>query len=84
MMLGISLVAAAEGSQLADRLGLDPKVFWEIVSVSSGRSWAQQTWYPVPGIVDSAAANNDYEATFRADLALKDLSLASRPGRPQG
>lgn len=84
MMLGISLVAAAEGSQLADRLGLDPKVFWEIVSVSSGRSWAQQTWYPVPGIVDSAAANNDYEATFRADLALKDLSLALQAGKAAG
>lgn len=80
MMLGISIMAASEGSQLAERLGLDPKVFWDIVSVSSGQSWAQKTWYPVPGIVESAAANNNYDATFRADLALKDLTLATQAG----
>lgn len=84
MMLFIDLMAAAEGSQLADRLGLDPKVFWEIASVSSGRSWAQQTWYPVPGIIDSAAANNNYDATFRADLALKDVTLALDAGELTG
>ena len=80
MMLFIDLMASAEGSQLADRLGLDPQVFWEIASVSSGRSWAQQTWYPVPGIVESAAANRNYDATFRADLALKDVTLALEAG----
>jgi len=80
MMLFINVIAAAEGSQLAERMGLDPKVFWDIVSASSGRSWAQQTWYPVPGVVDSAAANNDYAATFRADLALKDITLALDAG----
>lgn len=76
MMLFIEALAVNEGAVLADRLGLDPKVFWEIVSVSSGRCWAQQTWYPVPGVIDSAAANRNFEATFRADLALKDVTLA--------
>lgn len=80
MMLFINLMGAAEGSQLADRLGLDPKVFWEVASASSGHSWAQQTWYPMPGIVDSAAANRNYEATFRTDLALKDITLALEAG----
>lgn len=84
MMLFIDLMAASEGSQLADQLGLDPKVFWEIASVSSGRSWAQQTWYPMPGIVDSSAANRNYDATFRADLALKDVSLALDAGEKTG
>lgn len=84
MMLFINLMAAAEGSQLADRLGLDPKVFWEIASVSSGRSWAQQTWYPMPGVIETAAANNNYEATFRADLALKDVTLALNAGELTG
>ncbi|GAB3194000.1 3-hydroxyisobutyrate dehydrogenase [Nesterenkonia suensis] len=84
MMLFIDLLAAAEGSQLAEKLGLDPKVFWEIASVSSGHSWAQQTWYPVPGVVDSAAANRNYDATFRADLAHKDISLALDAGEKTG
>ena len=73
MMLFICLEACAEGSVLADRLGLDPQVFWDIASVSSGNSWALQTWYPVPGIVDSAAANKNFEATFSAALDRKSV-----------
>lgn len=84
MMLFINLMGASEGSQLADRLGLDPQVFWEITSVSSGQSWAQQTWYPMPGIMDSSAANRNYAATFRADLAHKDVSLALDAGEKTG
>lgn len=84
MMLFIDLMASAEGSQLAEKLGLDPKVFWEIASVSSGRSWAQQTWYPVPGVIDTSAANNNFDATFRVDLARKDVGLALDAGAMTG
>lgn len=84
MMLFISLEACAEGSVLADRLGLDPKVFWDIASVSSGNSWALQTWYPSPGLVDSAAANNNFQATFSAVLAAKDAGLALAAGEQTG
>ena len=84
MMLFVCLEACAEGSVLADRLGLDPQVFWDIASVSSGNSWALQTWYPVPGIVDSAAANNNFEATFSAALAAKDAGLALLAGEQTG
>ena len=80
MMLFICLEACSEGSVLADRLGLDPKVFWEIASVSSGNSWALQTWYPVPGMTESAAANNNFDATFSATLAAKDIGLALAAG----
>ena len=84
MMLFICLEACAEGSVLADRLGLDPQVFWDIASVSSGNSWALQTWDPVPGIVDSAAANKNFEATFSAALAAKDAGLALMAGEQTG
>ena len=84
MMLFIDLMAASEGSQLAEHLGLDPQVFWEIASVSSGRSWAQQTWYPVPDVVPSSAANHNFEATFRVDLARKDIGLALEAGERTG
>jgi 3-hydroxyisobutyrate dehydrogenase len=80
MMLFISLLAAAEGSQLAAGLGLDPKTFWEIARVSSADSWAMRTWYPVPGIVPSAAANQNFDATFQTLLARKDVALAVDAG----
>lgn len=84
MMLFIDMLANSEGSQLAKALGLDPKTFWEIASASSGRSWAQQTWYPVPGVVESSAANNNFSATFSTDLARKDVELALQAGDKAG
>lgn len=76
LMLFINLAGAAEGAVLADRLGLDKQVFWDIASVSSGDSWALRTWYPVAGVVSTAASNNDFAPTFTAELANKDINLA--------
>ena len=76
LMLFINLAGAAEGAVLADRLGLDKQVFWDIASVSSGDSWALRTWYPIAGVVPSSAANSDFAATFTTELANKDIGLA--------
>lgn len=76
MMLFISMMAAQEGAVLARKLGLDAKVFHDIARVSSGESWAMRTWYPVPGITETAGSNNEFAATFSADLAAKDAGLA--------
>ncbi|GAA1760821.1 NAD(P)-dependent oxidoreductase [Agromyces humatus] len=84
MMLFISLVAAAEGSQLASSLGIDPQIFWDIARVSSADSWALRTWYPVPDVVESSAANRNFDATFATTLALKDVALALGAGDAAG
>ncbi|MCD7101797.1 NAD(P)-dependent oxidoreductase [Pseudoclavibacter sp. 13-3] len=84
MMLLIDVLANSEGSQLAEELGLDPEVFWQIASASSGRSWAQQTWYPVPGVIPTSAADHNFDATFTGDLASKDIGLALEAGRQTG
>lgn len=76
LMLFISLAGCAEGAVLAERLGLDKQVFWDIASVSSGDSWALRTWYPVAGVVPTAAANNNFAPTFTTELANKDINLA--------
>ena len=76
LMLFINLAATSEGAVLADRLGLDPQVFWDIASVSSGDSWPLRTWYPIAGVVPSAAVNRDFAPTFTAELAHKDIGLA--------
>ncbi|WP_417556448.1 3-hydroxyisobutyrate dehydrogenase [Microbacterium sp.] len=81
LMLFIDLAGVSEGAVLAERLGLDPQVFWDIASVSSGDSWALRTWYPVEGIVPTAAANNDFAPTFTAELAKKDIGLAVAAAR---
>ncbi|WP_341395640.1 3-hydroxyisobutyrate dehydrogenase [Arthrobacter sp. G119Y2] len=84
LMLFINLAGAAEGAVLADRLGLDKQVFWDIASVSSGDSWALRTWYPMPGVVATAASNNDFAPTFTAELANKDINLAISAARDTG
>ena len=76
MMLGVSIRAMSEGSQLAQQLGLDPKAFFDVARVSSGDSWALRTWYPVPGVVPGAAANHNFDASFSAMLCHKDVTLA--------
>ena len=48
LMLFVSLLGLAEGSQLAAELGLDAETFFKVASVSSGDSWPLRTWYPCP------------------------------------
>lgn len=84
MMLFIGVMATAEGSQLAEQLGLDPQVFWEVANASSGGSWPQRVWWPVPGVVETSAANRNFDATFSVDLARKDCGLAVRAGESTG
>lgn len=80
MMLAINTAGLAEGAVLADRLGLDPKVFYEIATVSSGDSWALRSWYPMPGVVQTAAVNRDFDGGFAVNLMRKDLGLARQAG----
>jgi 3-hydroxyisobutyrate dehydrogenase len=84
LMLFISLLASSEGARLAAELGLDPAVFHEIASVSSGDSWPVRTWYPVPGVVPTSPANRNFDATFTARLAEKDLAYALAAGDAAG
>jgi 3-hydroxyisobutyrate dehydrogenase len=84
MMLFINLMSTCEGSQLAEHLGLEPKVFWQIASSSSGRSFPLETWFPSPGVVDTAPANRNFEPDFPAKLALKDVSIALAAGESTG
>jgi 3-hydroxyisobutyrate dehydrogenase len=80
LMLFVSLLGVAEGAQLAASLGLDPRRFYDVASVSSGESWPLRTWYPAPGVVPTSPANRNYDATFTTALAEKDLSFAVAAG----
>ena len=84
LMLFITLQASSEGARLAEALGLDPKVFHDIATVSSGDSWPLRTWYPVPGVVATSPANRNFDATFTTRLAEKDLSYALAAGEAAG
>jgi 3-hydroxyisobutyrate dehydrogenase len=84
MILGINLAATCEGVALAERLGLDTQVLFDVLTRSSGDSWAIRTWYPSPGVVDSSAANRDWVPGFSTSLLVKDLGLALKAGLSVG
>ncbi len=76
MLLGATMIATCETFNLAERLGLDPQVFYDISSKASGQSWSMTSYCPVPGVGPKSPADNDYEGGFAAPLMLKDLKLA--------
>ena len=84
MLLGASMIATAEAFNLAMRLGLDPKVFFDISSKASGQCWSMTSYCPVPGPVPSAPSNRDYDGGFMAALMLKDLKLAMAASQAAG
>ena len=76
MLLGASMVATCETFNLAIRLGLDPRTFFDIASKASGQNWSMTSYCPVPGVGPETPADRDYEGGFAAALMLKDLKLA--------
>lgn len=77
MMLAIEMIATSEGMTLAQRLGMDPKVFASIVNSSSGRCWSSDTYNPFPGVMETAPAARGYSGGFGSELMLKDLTLVT-------
>ena len=84
MILGATMVATCEAFVLAQKLGLDPQVFFDISSKASGQSWSMTTYSPVPGVGPETPADHDYEGGFAAALMLKDLKLAMDAAQQAG
>ena len=84
MLLGASMAATCEAFVLAQKLGLDPKVFFDISSKASGQCWSMTSYCPVPGVGPETPADREYEGGFAAALMLKDLKLAMEAAQSAG
>lgn len=76
MLLGISMIGTSEAFNLARKLGLEPKTFYDVSSRSSGQNWSMTSYCPVAGVGPESPADRNFEAGFSADMMLKDLRLA--------
>ncbi|MER6911882.1 3-hydroxyisobutyrate dehydrogenase [Streptomyces sp. NPDC000594] len=76
IIAGTSMVAVAESYALARRLGVDPRLLFDVVSASSGDCWSLRTRPPVPGVLPSSPAEHDFRPGFKGALMCKDLDLA--------
>ena len=81
LIAGVAMVAVSEAFRIAEGFGVDPKILTEVISKSSGNTWAMQHGHPVPGMVPTAASNRDYAPGFMTDLMAKDLGLAVNAAR---
>jgi 3-hydroxyisobutyrate dehydrogenase len=84
MILGATMAVTCEAFVLAQKLGLDPQVFFDISSQASGQSWSMTSYCPVPGVGPKTPADNGYEGGFAAALMLKDLKLAEEAAQSVG
>ena len=84
MILGVSMIAVSEAFTLAERLGLTPQKLFEVVTNSSGQCWAMSIYPPMPGLVENAPANNDYQPGFTTAMMLKDLCLSQQSAAAVG
>jgi len=69
LIAGTCNAISAEGFVLGVKAGIDAKKLHDVVSVSSGRSYAIERSYP-------KVLEGDFEPGFRAALMLKDIRLA--------
>ncbi len=84
MILGITMLGISEAFTLGETLGLAPEKLQEISSTSSGSCWAMLNHNPVPGLVETSAANRDYKPGFAAAMMQKDLRLAQAAAHQAG
>ena len=67
----------AEGFVLGVKAGIDPKVLYEIISVSTGNNWSLLQ-YP------NTVFKGNFEPGFKVSLAYKDIGLALTLGKEVG
>lgn len=85
MLAGIGVVATAEAVNIAERAGLDPKAMFEVISKSSGDSWAFRNRIPLAGVNPAGVpADEDYAPGFMTMLMLKDIDLGIGLARSVG
>merc|ERR1711937_280093 len=77
LVLAVSMAGVAEAHALGGRLGLDQKVFADIINSSSGRCWSSDTYNPCPGVMEGVPSARGYTGGFACDLMVKDLGLAT-------
>ena len=76
MLCAIIEIGLAESFALADRVGLEPRKLFEVLSSSAARTALMASDCPVPGLVADSPASRGYQPGFRSALMLKDLGLA--------
>ena len=77
LLAGVNMAAIAQAVALARREGIDAKVFYDLVTASTGDSRVLRTRYPA-AVNETTPAAHGFEPMFTVDLMEKDLALAEQ------
>lgn len=83
-LLALNNIATCEAMAMGASWGLDLKKLAGMINTSTGRCWPSEVNNPVPGVVEGAPAERDYEGGFGIGLMRKDLGLAIEGARGVG
>ena len=84
MILAVQQIALSEALVLGERLGLSHQAFYDVVANATGSSWSLTVNAPVPDVVPTPPANNEFKPGFASALMLKDLKLAMAAAESTG
>lgn len=76
MLAGINTLAVSEALVMGERLGVDRKTLYDVISTSTGNSYILSNTCPMPGVLPDSASSNDFKPGFAAKLMLKDMRLS--------
>jgi 3-hydroxyisobutyrate/3-hydroxypropionate dehydrogenase len=78
------IIAVAEAMAIGVRLGVDPKLFQDVIHNSTGQSFMGDNVCPVPGVVPHAPSSNNWKLGFKTQMMIKDIGLAVEAGKQVG
>jgi 3-hydroxyisobutyrate dehydrogenase len=84
MLAGINSLAVSEAFVMGEKLGVDRKVLYDVISTSTGNSTILTNSCPMPGVVPGSAASNNFKPGFAAKLMLKDMRLSQAASQAAG
>jgi len=76
MMFEMQTIGMAETFVFGVKLGLTPKIIYDVLSTIRGGDWLMDHKCPYPDVVPSCPANKDFDPDFFNDLMVKDMGLA--------
>ena len=84
MILAVQQLVLSEAIVMGERLGLEHQAFFDVVSNATGNSWSLSVNAPIPDVVPTSPANNEFKPGFSSALMLKDLKLAMESAEATG
>ncbi|KAK4494553.1 hypothetical protein PRZ48_013909 [Zasmidium cellare] len=83
-LLALTNIATCEAMNMGVTWGLDAKALADMINTATGKCWPSEVNNPVPGVIPTAPASNNYEGGFGTSLMLKDLKLAMQAAAEKG